>query len=488
MASGKSRARTPNGQRKTTRASGSIEAAPRKKRAFSTYSAALSFLNDRTNFEFMRPSRVPDGSFKLDRMRAILSHLGNPQDGLRLVHVAGSKGKGSVCEMVASCAKACGSTVGITTSPHLTDVRERIRLGDDMISESDFARLMSKCRDASDAVANKHGDATYFELLTALSLLFFAEEAVDLGVVEVGLGGRLDSTNVISPIVTAITTIQLEHTELLGDTLEEIAREKAGIIKPGVPVVVAPQDDAVLEAIRARAAEVEAPVYVLGDEIEFSHRFEATPGMRPHARVCITTPKTSFEHLPAPFEGQHQAVNCGVALAILDRLKGHGFAFNEVDVGRGLEATPRRGRLEQVWDEPRIIVDGAHTGESIAALVQAMGAHMTYDSLVVIFGCAADKNVDLMLTEIARGADKVIFTRSEGNPRAADPEELRKRFEELSGKAAQSEETIKDAVNNAARAVDRDDLICVTGSFYVAGEAKALLEAKKSELETTGAA
>lgn len=465
-------------------AGGAVEPVPgpAKRKPFRSYDAALRWLNGRTNVERLRPPRVPAEAFKLDRMRAVLGALGDPHEALRLVHVAGSKGKGSVCEMLASCLGACGYTVGITTSPHLTDVRERVRLGPDPIDQRDFTRLLARVRAASDAVSGEHGDATYFEALTALALLYFADQAVDIGVVEVGLGGRLDSTNVITPMVCGLTTIQLEHTELLGDTHAEIAAEKAGILKPGVPAITVPQRDDVLAVFRETAERAGAPLAVLGGDVDYSSRFEAAPGMGLHGRVCVSSPRVSYEHLPAPFEGEHQAENCGLALALLDQLVAQGYRAPEVEVARGLEATPRNGRVERVWDDPRIIVDGAHTGESVGAVLRAMGAHLSYDSLVVIFGCAADKNVDAMLREVGRAADKVIFTRASDSPRSADPETLRARFTELCGKMSQSEGTVKGAVNTAARAVGRGDLICVTGSFHVAGEAKGLLERRRREL------
>lgn len=442
-----------------------------------TYIGALRWLDERVNVEKLRPTApAVRGAFKLDRMRALADRLGNPHRQLKFVHVAGSKGKGSVCEMVASALGACGYTVGLFTSPHLADVRERIRLGGDMISQYAFAQAATKVRDAAAGLPAKHQDVTYFEAITAMALCYFADKAVDVAVLEVGLGGRLDSTNVVTPEASAITSIQLEHTALLGETLGEIAREKAGIMKPGVTTFTMPQAPEVMEVFRATAAEVGATLAVLGEDVDFSWRFVAAHDMGPHARVSVSTKRSEYEHLPVPLPGEHQAANCGLVLAMLDKLRERGFEAPERDVARGLAATPRNGRLEMLLTDPRLVIDGAHTRESVAALVNSIGAHIRYDSMVVIFGCASDKNLDGMLTEVARGADKVIFTRSADNPRAADPAELERRFVELSGKMAQTEPTLKDAINTAARAVTREDLICVTGSFYLAGEAKRLVQ------------
>lgn len=454
----------------------------RKRRPFSSLAQAEKWLDERVNVERVRPHRVAPETFKLDRMRVLMAELGNPQDTTPIVHVAGSKGKGSVCEMLAGCLGAHGYAVGVYSSPHLVTIRERIRIGTEAIGESAFARLMSRVRDAAETIEADQGAATYFECVTAAAFLYYAEQAVDVAVIEVGLGGRLDSTNIVSPIVTAISAIQLEHTAILGDTLEKIAAEKAGIMKPGVPCLTIPQTDGVIEVFERVAAEKGAGLLVLGREIEFTQRFEAAHAMGPHMRVCVTTGQQVLEHLPVPFEGEHQAQNCGLALAILQQLAILGFDHNERDVLLGLESSVKNGRLEEVWKSPRVIIDGAHTGESVRSLVNAIGAHVRSDSMVVIFGCAADKDIDTMLAEIGRGADKVIFTRASGNPRAIDPAELQRRFEDLHGKMAQVEPTLRDAINTAAKSVGRDDLICVTGSFYLAGEAKALFDAKKAEL------
>ncbi|MBK7403277.1 MAG: bifunctional folylpolyglutamate synthase/dihydrofolate synthase [Phycisphaerales bacterium] len=448
---------------------------PLRARRFAGYESALKYLDGHVNVERSRPAHIGKDVFKLDRMRAILEQLKNPHHEVKFLHVAGTKGKGSVVEMAASALSACGYATGVYTSPHLTDIRERIRIGTTLISEDEFTRGLGHVAGAALAVEGDHGPATYFELITALAFRYFAERAVDIAVVEVGLGGRLDSTNVITPEASAITAIQLEHTQLLGGTLAEIAREKAGIMKPGVTTFTFPQDEAVMAVFREVAQQVGAELHVLGEQVDFSWRFESSPELGPHARVCLATSRSNHEHLPVPLPGQHQAYNCGLALAMLDKLRERGFDTGERPVAVGLARTPRLGRLEEVWRSPRILIDGAHTTESIHALVKAIGAHIRYDSMVVVFGCASDKDLPGMIDKIGLGADKIIFTKSSSNPRAADPVELQHLFVERHGKMAQVEPTLKDAINTAARAVGRGDLILVTGSFYLAGEAKRLL-------------
>ena len=486
--------RTPPAETQTPAATEipSAKSKANRPKRFVSYETALKFLDGHINIERSRPTHLDKSVFKLDRMRAILEQLRNPQHELRFVHVAGSKGKGSIVEMTASALSQCGYGVGVYTSPHLTDVRERIRIGVEAMSEEDFVRTLGHVAAAAAAVEDQLGPPTYFELITAMAFRYFAERAVDVAVVEVGLGGRLDSTNVITPECSAISAIHLEHTQILGDSLEVIAREKAGIMKPGVTTFTFPQEEPVMAVFREAAEQVGAELKVLGDDVDFSWRFESSPELGPHARVCLATEHSNHEHLPVPLPGQHQALNCGLALAILDKLRQKGFDTKERPVAVGLAQTPRLGRLEQVWDQPRILIDGAHTTESIHALIRAIGAHIRYDSMVVIFGCAADKDVEGMIDKVGLGADKIIFTRAASNPRAMDAEALKHLYIERHGKMAQTEATLKDAINAAAKSVGREDLILVTGSFYLAGEAKALLldaaekRRAKSQIEPKG--
>jgi dihydrofolate synthase/folylpolyglutamate synthase len=450
-------------------------------KGFADLDEATRYLYSRTNVEALSPKKVPAQVWKLDRMEALMEALDNPHRTFRSVHVAGSKGKGSVCEMTSAALVGCGLTTGLYTSPHISEIRERIRLNGQMVSERDFVSIISEVAVAAEAIRRRSGIATFFELMTAAAFVHFAKEAVDVAVIEVGLGGRLDSTNVLTPDVCAITSIQLEHTHILGDTLDKIAREKAGIIKAGIPVITIPQQKPmVLEAIKEVAAREGAPIAVIGQTVDFSSRFETTSQLGAHMRVSLSTPRMQFEHVAVPLKGEHQAMNCGLALAILDRLKERGVAITERRAAAGLAQTPNPARMELIYSQPRIVVDGAHNPESIHALMKSLGAHIKYDSLIVIFGCAADKDITGMLSRLGTGADKIIFTKADGNARAADPRELHRRFAELPGKMSQVAPSLKEAINMAAKAAQKDDLICITGSFYLAGEAKKLMDAKKA--------
>ncbi len=473
-----SRAKTSPSSKKTT----TSRPGRKRRRSFSTYQAALKCLYDRINVEKTRVSRLRKDVIKLERMHALMEALGNPQDDVRYVHVAGTKGKGSVCAMTASALEACGYTVGVYTSPHLVDLRERVQINGVMIPEEAFMKVFARCEDAGLAIEKKHGKPTFFEMMTAVALVWFAEQAVDVAIVETGLGGRLDATNVITPEVVAITGISRDHTQILGDSLESIAREKAGIFKQGVPALTIAQPDGVLEEMCRCAEEAECTLEIIGKDIDFSHRFEVTPGVGPHTCVCLSTERSAFEHVNVPLPGEHQALNCGLALAIVDRLREKGFETPETTVIEGLANTSLPGRMEIVSDEPKIVLDGAHNSDSLAALMKSIGIHTPYDSLVVVFGCCEDKDVDDLLKRIAMGADKIIFTRAKGSLRAVDPQELQQRFTEIAGKMTQVAETFPEALELAERAVSRGDLICVTGSFFLVGEAKKHLKAQEREL------
>ncbi len=468
---------TQRSERKRTPAS--VKSAPAKADraapagAITTYTSALRWLYEHTDHEKMRLIRYNTSTFNLDRMRLLLKALGNPQKDLRFVHIAGTKGKGSTCAMLSSMLQACGYTIGSYTSPHLIDIRERVAINGHMISQNDLTDLLK-------SVKSKMGQfgedkPTFFEIMTAVAIKYFSEQAVDLVILETGLGGRLDSTNVIKPEVCGITQISLDHMNVLGKTLPEIAAEKAGIMKKGVPCVTVEQDAAVMKVFKDTAEAVGTTLQVTGRDIEFSYRFEANRELGPHTRVCLTTPRATYEHLPVPLKGEHQALNCGLALAILDKLTELGFKAPEEKLIEGLSTTTLAGRMEMVWTEPRILLDGAHNAASVQALIRSIGAHVPYDSLVLIFGCADDKDIVGMLQQINLGADKVIFTRAKNNPRSSDPHELIHKFNELSGKMAQVTDTLEEALNLAARAVGREDLICVSGSFYLVGEAKKYL-------------
>ena len=440
----------------------------------SAFARAQRFLASLTDHERLRIVRYTPENFNLDRMRNLLRRMDNPQEEFKCVHVAGTKGKGSTCAMIASMLRACGYRVGLYTSPHLIDVRERIQVNGEMIPHADFARIV---RSIEPLVARIKPTPTYFDVLTAVAFKHFAEQKVDIAVLETGLGGRLDSTNVVNPEVVAITSISMDHMAQLGNTLAKIAAEKAGIFKPGVPAVTVMQDPEVESVLKAHAERTGCSLDVTGKSIEFSYRFEATRMQGPHNRVCLTTPTSRFEHLAVPLMGEHQALNCGLALAVIDKLKSRGFAISDAHAMEGLARTSLPGRMELVCESPKVLVDGAHNAASLDTLMRAVGQYIPYDSMIVIFGCCGDKDIPGMLAKITGGADKAIFTAVK-SIRTADPEELAAQYTELYGKMAQVARNLDEALEIAYRAVTKEDLICITGSFYLVGEAKELLARK----------
>lgn len=437
-----------------------------------TYQSALNFLDTLANYEKMTRVGYNQNNFNLARMNRLLAALDNPHKRLRSVHVAGTKGKGSTCMMLASMLANCGMKIGLYTSPHLVDVRERIQINGEMITETEFTRSMARIAPVIKRLGRD--EPTFFEIMTAAAFMYFVEKEVDLAVVETGLGGRLDSTNVLKPEVCAITSISYDHVNQLGRTLALIAEEKAGIMKPGVPVVSPPQAPEVREVLIRVAEKVRAPLKFTGRDVEFSYRFESSRASGPQTRVSLITPNSRFEHLPVPLPGDHQAINCGLALSMLTILKEKGFLIDDQRAIEGLAKTHMPGRMEVIHHDPRIMVDGAHNAASVEALMRAIGQNVSYDSMVVIFGCRTDKDIPGMLDHIQLGADKVIFTTT-GSPRSADPAELAAQYVERSGKMAQVARTLSEALDIAERAVTREDLICIAGSFYLVGQAKQLV-------------
>jgi dihydrofolate synthase/folylpolyglutamate synthase len=449
---------------------------PPKASEITTLNAAMRYLAARPDFERARSIKYGEQTFKLDRMRKLLAALGNPQEKVKTVHVAGTNGKGSTVTMVASMLRAAGYATGVYTSPHLIDIRERIQIDGHLIAKTDFVEMVREVAKAAEKIGEQ---PTFFEIMTAAGFCHFAEKAVDIAVIEVGLGGRLDSTNVITPLVSIITGIDLDHTKLLGATKQQIAREKAGIFKKGVPALFFEQEPEVDAVMREVAAEVGADLRIVNKDIEFSSRFCVTPDLGPHTRVCMYTKTSRLEHVPVPMPGEHQAANCGLALAAIDVLKGFGFEVPDDKLTAGLAATKVPGRMELVSQRPRILCDGAHNPSAMNALMRCVGAHVPYDSMVCVFGCCADKDIGEMIDKVNLGADKVIFTRAATTPRAASPEDLQKLFQERSGKMSQIARSVPEAIEMAIRAVSREDLICVTGSFYVVGEALKYLGERK---------
>jgi len=396
----------------------------------------MRYLFAQTDYEKQTNLRYNVNTFSLKRMEKLLSLLGNPHKKVPTAHIAGTKGKGSTATMLAKMLEANGYKVGLYTSPHVVHLHERITINSEMISNNEMYRLLNRVHAPVEKMA-KDDPPTFFEVMTALAFLHFAETKVDISVIETGLGGRLDSTNVIEPEVVGITSLSLDHQGQLGETIDSIAMEKAGVLKRGVPAVTVQQDPEAMRVLKSQAEAIKAPLSVTGSDIDFSHRFETSREEGPHTRICLTTATSKFEHLRVPLHGKHQAINCGLALAMLDKLKSSGYEIDNDKATEGLRQVSLSGRMEMIWDDPRIMIDGAHNAASIKALIHAVGQNIPYDSMVVIFGCNGDKDVRGMLHNLQYGADKVVFARS-NSPKAVSPQDLGDMYTEICGKIARS--------------------------------------------------
>jgi len=437
--------------------------------------AALAYLFSATDYEKMRRVRYNADTFSLDRMHRLLEALGSPHRRLRGVHVAGTKGKGSTAAMVHRLAVAAGLRAGLYTSPHLVDIRERIRVGEAMIAPGDLTALIRRAQPHIDRMREGGEPPTFFEIFTALAFDHFARQAVDLAVAEVGLGGRLDATNVLRPDVAVITAVSLDHTAQLGTTLADIASEKAGIVKPGVPVVSQPQPAGAEGVVERACREAEVPLVRVGREVTYTWSPAERDG-RPGVGLSVQTPAAAYDDLFLPLMGEHQAVNAATALAAAERTPALAQCLTPDLAREALARLHWPGRMHYVPGEPATLLDGAHNRASMERLLEALAAHFPNRRLAFVFGAAADKDVDGMLVVLAGRPEgtAVVFTRT-NNPRAAEPDDLTARYAELGGGAVAAGDAATaaapaEAVRRAAGEAGGDGLVVVCGSLYLVGE------------------
>jgi dihydrofolate synthase/folylpolyglutamate synthase len=457
--------------------------------AGSSRDEAVAFLTSRIDYE--RTLSVPYGQrdFRLDRMRQLLDRLGNPHHGLKIVHITGTKGKGSTAAMVASVLKAAGHRAGLFSSPHLDRVEERIAIDGQPCSDEQLVELVDKLRPAvshmDDLATSDPAESnrpTYFEIVTALALLQFAERQVDVAVLEVGLGGRLDSTNVCTPLVSVITSISYDHTQQLGSTLSAIAGEKAGIIKPGVPVVSGVQTHEPRHVIATAAARQGCRLLQLGLDFDFEYRpprhleREHTP-----ARFDFIRPEGNetarLLDVDLGLVGAHQAANAAVALATLEELRRLGWNLPESAVRQGLLEVRWPARIEIVARRPAIVLDAAHNVASIEALIHVLQESFSPGPRVAIFATTRDKDIRGMLSLLLPAFDEVILTRYWKNPRGVPPAELAAIAEELAPATSHVHVAAdpQTAWRLAQSIVTPEHLLAITGSFFIAAEMRAAM-------------
>ncbi len=473
-----------------------------------TYQDALTFLDRRVNFERFRAIPSPEREFKLDRMRELLRRLGDPQDKTPIVHIAGTKGKGSTAAMIAAALSAAGYVTGLFTSPHLESVLERIAVGGVSCKPEDFAEIIAEIAPAvedMDAEANEvidrsndspartesptsdeaffppHGP-TYFEILTAAAFVHFAKKKTDAAVIEVGLGGRLDSTNVCTPQLAVITSVGFDHTEQLGNTLAAIAGEKAGIVKPNVASISGVTESTSQAVVRSICKERNSAVAELETDFDFTYvppkNLETAES---HGRIDVfsKTAASSWRmtDVEVSLHGRHQAKNAAIAVAALFELRRQGWNVSDDAIRTGLKSLQWPGRVEIVRRRPTVILDAAHNPDSAEALVRTIQESFHTERRFLILAATAGKDLSGMLTHFIPFFNEIFITRYVSNPRAVPPEEALAEAQRICGREYPTFSDPQSAWQAVSRIASSGDLICIAGSFFIVGEMRKLVQA-----------
>jgi len=432
---------------------------------FQSYSEAVDFLFGLQRFGI---------KLGLKNMHRMLKAFGNPHRNLKVIHITGSNGKGSVAAFVAKILQKSGYRVGLYTSPHLLDFSERIRINGEPIPFSEVVNLTCLIRTTQFQVEEEDGtkgdptsvtSMTFFEFTTLIALLYFVKNKVDFAVVEVGMGGRLDATNVLTPLVAVITNVSKEHTQYLGKSLMEIAEEKAGIIKPNTFLITGVTQPKILAKFRSHCQKRRCIMYCFGKKIKI--KTEDFGGFNYQGIF------SSYTDLKIGVNGKYQVVNAALALGVTEVLRKQGFQISEEAIREGLREMKWPGRLELICQKPRVLLDGAHNPAGIKRLVDELKNGFTYKRLFLVIGIMQDKAIKSILNQIIPLGDYVIFTQPKID-RAASPFLLFKAIEHFNKKAEVITE-VSAAVKKAMSLADKEgDLVCVTGSLFVVGEARKI--------------
>jgi dihydrofolate synthase/folylpolyglutamate synthase len=405
--------------------------------------------------------------FGLTQVEKILEAIGNPQLEIQTIHIGGTNGKGSTAAITASILQKEGYRVGLYTSPHLIRFTERIKVNEKEIEREEVATLTEWMRERIEA-AGITPPFTFFDFTTAMALLYFKQKMVDLAVLEVGLGGRLDSTNVVDPLLSIITNIAKDHEEYLGRSILKIAREKAGIIKQGRPLVTAATQPQVLRLFSKTCREKGSPYFRVGKEFRYAQAEEGSFDYEGLHRKLWS--------LHLNLGGFHQIVNATTALGAMEVLEDLGYPVSTDAMVEGLKAVEWPGRLEMVYSSPKVVLDGAHNPAGALVLKDSLEKEFQYQHLVLLIGIMKDKDVKSILHLLSPLADHIILTRPH-NDRAAPPALLKKALGQ-NGKKAEIIEELKEAIDRGLSMTAAEDLLCITGSLYTVGEAKAYFHPK----------
>jgi dihydrofolate synthase/folylpolyglutamate synthase len=436
----------------------------------------MTNMNYQQAWEFLDQLQFFKIKLGLDSMNRFLTQLDNPHRNLPCIHIGGTNGKGSVGATLCSILATAGYSTGFYTSPHLSSVRERFKINNRYISRQDFARLISTIVTVLDG-----NQITYFECTTTLALLWFAEQKVDFAVLEVGMGGRLDATNVVTPLLSIITNVSMDHEQYLGDTLAQVAMEKAGIIKDGIPVVSGVANDDSGRVIKQTCNDRQTPLFLFGRD------FDGAAKNSDHSYWQYTgLNEVILNDLPLAMKGGYQVGNGSLALAAVQLLQSQGYIITEDHIRAGLALTRWPGRLESFRlnnqgkivdshsDSLQFLLDGAHNPAGVTALKHALEDDFSYARLILIWGSMADKDLQTTLQEMVPLADIIIFTRPEYE-RSATPDQLLDTLPDAMQQKAILTSSVKQSIDKARELATENDLICIAGSLYLIGAARQLL-------------
>ncbi|ATD55298.1 bifunctional folylpolyglutamate synthase/dihydrofolate synthase [Clostridium chauvoei] len=427
------------------------------------YEEAMKYITEVGNF---------GSNYGLDRTYKLLEFLGNPQKELKLIHIAGTNGKGSTTAMISKILVGHGYKVGMYTSPFLEEFEERIQINGENIPKNTLSKLMDEVKAAVDRVIKEgYNHPTEFEIITCLMYLYFYREKIDFGIIEVGLGGRLDSTNVITPILSIITSISFDHVNLLGNSLQNIAKEKAGIIKENIPVVIYPQEKVVFEVIKNKCMELNAPLYTIFEE---DYKLVDIIKEREHYQVINVKLENENFNIDLPLLGEHQILNLAIVIKALEILKRkYMLKISKEIIKTSLKDITWKGRLEVMRDNPLIVIDGAHNIQGITTLKKNIEKYFTYKNLYLILGILADKDIEEMVKVIVPMAKK-IYAVTPNSTRAELSEDLRREVIKYNSNCM-SYEDYNNALKEALKESNKEDLIIASGSLYMIGDMRKLI-------------